>query len=477
MRRSSASSPPSAERRALLAPSTPASPPFDSLEAPGRRGRRGGEHLHAGRHPLGPHRRGDRAGPVGGLRQAVRPGPGRGPPLGRARRRGRGDAEPLPEPALGLRLPDRARPGRRRHAGRGTQVRVAVREVRPRPRARRRRAAAPCSTSAPTSSTRRSCCSVRWSRCTPSRRTRESGLDDDVFVALRHAGGAVSHLWGSWSQHAPGPRFRVTGTAGVAGRHDRRHPGGRAGHRGDPGDRPPPGASRRPPTSTGSSPPRDPRRSGWHAAPGTPTTRRSPGPCAARARPRWRRPTPSRPPTCWRPPGSARRPAGGPTGRRADDRRELLDELEAQEQRLVFDRFDEGTAWELGVALREAALAGGLPVAISVRRNGQRLFHAALPGASADNDGWLARKCAVVDRYGRSSLRVGEEFRVGGGSFDTDVPARPGGVRRARRRVPGPPARDRLRRHRRGLRAAPARGPPPRRGDPRGVPGGPAQPA
>ncbi len=98
--------------------------------------------------------------------------------------------------------------------------------------------------------------------------------------------------------------------------------------------------------------------------------------------------------------------------------RERLDELEAQEARLVFDRFDEGTAWELGVALREAALTAGLPVAISVRRNGQRLFHAALPGASADNDGWLARKCAVVDRYGRSSLRVGEQFRVDGGSFD-----------------------------------------------------------
>jgi uncharacterized protein (UPF0303 family) len=26
----------------------------------------------------------------------------------------------------------------------------------------------------------------------------------------------------------------------------------------------------------------------------------------------------------------------------------------------------------------------------------------------------------VVDRYGRSSLRVGEEFRAQGGSFDTD---------------------------------------------------------
>ncbi|WP_332662659.1 heme-degrading domain-containing protein [Aeromicrobium sp.] len=100
--------------------------------------------------------------------------------------------------------------------------------------------------------------------------------------------------------------------------------------------------------------------------------------------------------------------------------RELLDELAAQESRLVFDHFDEQTAWDLGVALREAGLAAGLPIAISIRRNGQELFHAALPGASADNDGWLARKSAVVDRYGRSSLRVGEEFRVNGGSFDED---------------------------------------------------------
>jgi predicted dehydrogenase len=43
-------------------------------------------------------------------------------------------------------------------------------------------------------------------------RVRETGLDDDVFVALTHAGGARSHLWGSWSQSAPGPRYRVTGT-------------------------------------------------------------------------------------------------------------------------------------------------------------------------------------------------------------------------------------------------------------------------
>jgi predicted dehydrogenase len=43
-------------------------------------------------------------------------------------------------------------------------------------------------------------------------RIRDSGLDDDVFVAVTHTSGARSHLMGSWSQSAPGPRYRVTGT-------------------------------------------------------------------------------------------------------------------------------------------------------------------------------------------------------------------------------------------------------------------------
>ena len=39
--------------------------------------------------------------------------------------------------------------------------------------------------------------------------------DDDFFATLHHRGGVVSHLSGSWVQGAPGPRFRVTGTAGT----------------------------------------------------------------------------------------------------------------------------------------------------------------------------------------------------------------------------------------------------------------------
>ena len=46
-------------------------------------------------------------------------------------------------------------------------------------------------------------------------RRHANGRDDDVFVALTHADGVHSHLWGSWSQGAPGDRFRVVGTEGA----------------------------------------------------------------------------------------------------------------------------------------------------------------------------------------------------------------------------------------------------------------------
>ena len=41
---------------------------------------------------------------------------------------------------------------------------------------------------------------------------RRGGADDDVFVALGHASGAVSHLWASAVAAAPGPRLRVLGS-------------------------------------------------------------------------------------------------------------------------------------------------------------------------------------------------------------------------------------------------------------------------
>lgn len=109
-------------------------------------------------------------------------------------------------------------------------------------------------------------------------------------------------------------------------------------------------------------------------------------------------------------------------------------ELAAQEERLQFDRFDNETALALGLHLLKAAQQQALPVVISVRRNGQRLFHAALPGTSADNDAWVDRKSRVVDRYGHSSFYVGTQHRESGSTFedksrlDPDLYAAHGGV-------------------------------------------------
>ena len=98
-----------------------------------------------------------------------------------------------------------------------------------------------------------------------------------------------------------------------------------------------------------------------------------------------------------------------------------LDELELHERELQFEAFDNETAWRLGAALVEAAQAERLAVTIDIRRNGQQLFHAALPGTAADNDAWILRKVRVVDRFGRASLHVGERARQEGTTFEEQM--------------------------------------------------------
>ncbi|QEV18267.1 heme-degrading domain-containing protein [Streptomyces alboniger] len=95
-----------------------------------------------------------------------------------------------------------------------------------------------------------------------------------------------------------------------------------------------------------------------------------------------------------------------------------IDELEEQERRLVLPRFTYDDAWALGGLLVELARERRAPVAIDITRNGQQLFHAALPGSTPDNDAWTARKRRVVERYGCSSYLVGSRFRAKGTTFE-----------------------------------------------------------
>ena len=95
-----------------------------------------------------------------------------------------------------------------------------------------------------------------------------------------------------------------------------------------------------------------------------------------------------------------------------------LAELAAEEDELQLARFTNDDAWALGSALVARGQAAQLPIAIEVSRHSHQLFHAALTGASPDNDAWIARKSRVVHRFGHSSLYVGQRFRESGTTFE-----------------------------------------------------------
>jgi len=84
----------------------------------------------------------------------------------------------------------------------------------------------------------------------------------------------------------------------------------------------------------------------------------------------------------------------------------ILVKLEAEEKELQFDSFSHSRALELGAFLVEKAKENNLPVAIHIDRNGQTLFHYALPGTTIDNDLWLAGKINVVYHFQHSSYHV-----------------------------------------------------------------------
>lgn len=102
------------------------------------------------------------------------------------------------------------------------------------------------------------------------------------------------------------------------------------------------------------------------------------------------------------------------------DRADLIRRLEDDEARLVLTRFDNDDAWALGVRLVDLARARQHPVTVLIERHGHQLFHAVLPGATPDNDGWAARKINVVRRFEESSYLVGRRLEAGGRTLDAD---------------------------------------------------------
>ncbi|SHH07452.1 Uncharacterized protein, UPF0303 family [Jatrophihabitans endophyticus] len=96
-------------------------------------------------------------------------------------------------------------------------------------------------------------------------------------------------------------------------------------------------------------------------------------------------------------------------------------ELEEQQRHLQFDRFDNLDAWRLGCTLVELATTRTQAVTIDIRRHGQQLFHAALPGTTPENDAWIERKIRVVNRFAASSLLVGLRLAESGRKLDQEL--------------------------------------------------------
>jgi uncharacterized protein (UPF0303 family) len=93
---------------------------------------------------------------------------------------------------------------------------------------------------------------------------------------------------------------------------------------------------------------------------------------------------------------------------------DILKQLLEEEQELQFSKFNEVTAWQIGSQLVERSVLEGLPVTIDIMRGDHQLFHAGLPGTSADNDEWVKRKIRLVYRFGHSSFYIGQLLKSKG---------------------------------------------------------------
>lgn len=88
-----------------------------------------------------------------------------------------------------------------------------------------------------------------------------------------------------------------------------------------------------------------------------------------------------------------------------------LEALQALDRSIDFDSFGHRDAWLVGSSIVERATAEGLAIAAAIWIGDQRVFHAALPGTSADLDQWMQRKANLVRRYDVNSWLTTQRLR------------------------------------------------------------------
>ena len=83
--------------------------------------------------------------------------------------------------------------------------------------------------------------------------------------------------------------------------------------------------------------------------------------------------------------------------------------VRAQESALVFDQFDEDTAYAIGKAIRDTAAKNGQAIVVEIRLWNRPLFYTAMKGTSPDNVEWVRRKYNTVRRFNRATYGLVSE--------------------------------------------------------------------
>ncbi|MDX9957816.1 MAG: heme-degrading domain-containing protein [Spirochaetia bacterium] len=84
-----------------------------------------------------------------------------------------------------------------------------------------------------------------------------------------------------------------------------------------------------------------------------------------------------------------------------------LQQLLEQEATLQFASFNEDDAWQLGCLFVDKARKDKLGITIDIATKDKVLFHYSCKGTNPDNDHWVSRKKAAVNRFGHSSWYLG----------------------------------------------------------------------
>jgi len=92
----------------------------------------------------------------------------------------------------------------------------------------------------------------------------------------------------------------------------------------------------------------------------------------------------------------------------------LIGRILTEIDELQFRSFSKDDALELGFLLVELGRQRNHPIAIDITKGEQVLFHAALEGATPDNERWIKAKQRTASRYEVPSLLVGLRARAAG---------------------------------------------------------------